>query len=191
MINRCKWAYEELMIEYHDKEWGLPLHDDRSLFEFLILEGAQAGLSWSTILKRRKSYQIAFKGFNPSEVGTFKEEEIENLMQNSQIIRNRLKIKSAITGAKVFLGIQKDFGSFDKYIWSFVNGKPIINNINKLRDIPAFTNESEEMSKDLKKKGFSFVGPTICYAFMQAIGMVNDHEVGCFRWEEVQNITIN
>ena len=131
MINRCKWAYEELMIEYHDKEWGLPLHDDRSLFEFLILEGAQAGLSWSTILKRRKSYQIAFKGFNPSEVGTFKEEEIENLMQNSQIIRNRLKIKSAITGAKVFLEIQKDFGSFDKYIWSFVNGKPIINNFNK------------------------------------------------------------
>ena len=190
MINRCKWANDELMIEYHDKEWGLPLHDDRSLFEFLILEGAQAGLSWYTILKRRKSYQIAFNDFNASEVATFKEAEVENLMQNSQIIRNRLKIKSAILGAKVFLEIQKDFGSFNKYIWSFVNDKPIINNINQSRDIPTFTKESEEMSIDLKKKGFSFVGPTICYAFMQAVGMVNDHEVGCFRWKEVQNLFI-
>ena len=190
MIYRCKWANDELMIEYHDKEWGLPLQDDRSLFEFLILEGAQAGLSWYTILKRRKSYQIAFNDFNASEVATFKEAEVENLMQNSQIIRNRLKIKSAILGAKVFLEIQKDFGSFNKYIWSFVNDKPIINNINKSRDIPTFTKESEEMSIDLKKRGFSFVGPTICYAFMQAVGMVNDHEVGCFRWKEVQNLFI-
>ena len=191
MGRRCKWAKDDLMIEYHDKEWGLPLHDDRALFEFLILEGAQAGLSWSTILKRRKGYQIAFNNFDASKVAAYGDKEIEKLMQNTQIIRNRLKINSTITGAKALLEIQKDFGSFNKYIWGFVNDKPIINNINQLRDIPTFTRESEEMSKDLKKRGFNFVGPTICYAFMQAIGMVNDHEVGCFRWEEVQNITIN
>ena len=191
MGKRCKWAKDDLMIEYHDKEWGLPLHDDRALFEFLILEGAQAGLSWSTILKRRKGYQIAFNNFDASKVAAYGDKEIENLMQNTQIIRNRLKINSTISGAKALLEIQKDFGSFNKYIWGFVNDKPIINNINQLRDIPTFTRESEEMSKDLKKRGFNFVGPTICYAFMQAIGMVNDHEVGCFRWEEVQNITIN
>ena len=191
MGKRCKWAKDDLMIEYHDREWGLPLHDDRALFEFLILEGAQAGLSWSTILKRRKGYQIAFNNFDASKVAAYGDKEIENLMQNTQIIRNRLKINSTISGAKALLEIQKDFGSFNKYIWGFVNDKPIINNINQLRDIPTFTRESEEMSKDLKKRGFNFVGPTICYAFMQAIGMVNDHEVGCFRWEEVQNITIN
>jgi len=191
MDKRCKWAKDDLMIEYHDKEWGLPLHDDRALFEFLILEGAQAGLSWSTILKRRKGYQIAFNNFDASKVAAYGDKEIEKLMQNTQIIRNRLKINSTISGAKALLEIQKDFGSFNKYIWGFVNDKPIINNINQLRDIPTFTRESEEMSKDLKKRGFNFVGPTICYAFMQAIGMVNDHEVGCFRWEEVQNITIN
>ena len=188
---RCKWAVDELMIEYHDIEWGLPLHDDKVLFEFLILEGAQAGLSWSTILKRRKGYQIAFNNFDASKVAAFGDREIENLMQNTQIIRNRLKINSTISGAKAFLEIQKDFGSFDKYVWSFVNGKTIINNINQMEEIPSITEESEKMSKDLKKRGFNFVGPTICYAFMQAIGMVNDHEVGCFRWEEVQNITIN
>ncbi|HCN25577.1 MAG TPA: DNA-3-methyladenine glycosylase I [Candidatus Marinimicrobia bacterium] len=191
MDKRCKWAKDDLMIEYHDREWGLPLHDDRALFEFLILEGAQAGLSWSTILKRRKGYQIAFNNFDASKVAAYGDKEIEKLMQNTQIIRNRLKINSTISGAKALLEIQKDFGSFNKYIWGFVNDKPIINNINQLRDIPTFTRESEEMSKDLKKRGFNFVGPTICYAFMQAIGMVNDHEVGCFRWEEVQNITIN
>jgi len=191
MDKRCKWAKDDLMIEYHDREWGLPLHDDRALFEFLILEGAQAGLSWSTILKRRKGYQIAFNNFDASKVAAYGDKEIEKLMQNTQIIRNRLKINSTISGAKALLEIQKDFGSFNKYIWGFVNDKPIINNINQLRDIRAFTRESEEMSKDLKKRGFNFVGPTICYAFMQAIGMVNDHEVGCFRWEEVQNITIN
>ena len=191
MGRRCKWAEDELMIEYHDKEWGLPLHDDRALFEFLILEGAQAGLSWSTILKRRKGYQIAFNNFDASKVAAYGDKEIEKLMQNTQIIRNRLKINSTISGAKALLEIQKDFGSFNKYIWGFVNDKPIINNINQLRDIPTFTRESEEMSKDLKKRGFNFVGPTICYAFMQAVGMVNDHQVGCFRWEEVQNITIN
>ncbi len=191
MDKRCKCAKVDLMIEYHDREWGLPLHDDRALFEFLILEGAQAGLSWSTILKRRKGYQIAFNNFDASKVAAYGDKEIEKLMQNTQIIRNRLKINSTISGAKALLEIQKDFGSFNKYIWGFVNDKPIINNINQLRDIPTFTRESEEMSKDLKKRGFNFVGPTICYAFMQAIGMVNDHEVGCFRWEEVQNITIN
>ena len=191
MGRRCKWAKDDLMIEYHDKEWGLPLHDDRALFEFLILEGAQAGLSWSTILKRRKGYQIAFNNFDASKVAAYGDKEIENLMRNTQIIRNRLKINSTISGAKALLEIQKDFGSFNKYIWGFVNDKPIINNINQLRDIPTFTRESEEMSKDLKKRGFNFVGPTIRYAFMQAVGMVNDHEVGCFRWEEVQNITIN
>ena len=191
MDKRCKWAKDDLMIEYHDREWGLPLHNDRALFEFLILEGAQAGLSWSTILKRRKGYQIAFNNFDASKVAAYGDKEIEKLMQNTQIIRNRLKINSTISGAKALLEIQKDFGSFNKYIWGFVNDKPIINNINQLRDIPTFTRESEEMSKDLKKRGFNFVGPTICYAFMQAIGMVNDHEVGCFRWEEVQNITIN
>ena len=191
MDKRCKWAKDDLMIEYHDKEWGLPLHDDRALFEFLILEGAQAGLSWSTILKRRNGYQIAFNNFDASKVAAYGDKEIENLMQNTQIIRNRLKINSTISGAKAFLEIQKDFGSFDKYVWSFVNGKTIINNINQMEEIPSITEESEKMSKDLKKRGFNFVGPTICYAFMQAIGMVNDHEVGCFRWEEVQNITIN
>ena len=191
MDKRCKWAKDDLMIEYHDREWGLPLHDDRALFEFLILEGAQAGLSWSTILKRRKGYQIAFNNFDASKVAAFGDREIENLMQDTQIIRNRLKINSTISGAKSFLEIQKDFGSFDKYIWSFVNGKTIINNINQIEEIPSFTEESERMSKKLKKRGFNFVGPTICYAFMQAVGMVNDHEVGCFRWEEVQNITIN
>ena len=191
MDKRCKWAKDDLMIEYHDREWGLPLHDDRALFEFLILEGAQAGLSWSTILKRRKGYQIAFNNFDASKVAAFGDREIENLMQDTQIIRNRLKINSTISGAKALLKIQKDFGSFDKYIWSFVNGKTIINNINQMEEIPSITEESEKMSKDLKKRGFNFVGPTICYAFMQAVGMVNDHEVGCFRWEEVQNITIN
>ena len=191
MGKRCKWAKDDLMIEYHDKEWGLPLHDDRALFEFLILEGAQAGLSWSTILKRRKGYQIAFNNFDASKVAAFGDREIEGLMQDTQIIRNRLKINSAISGAKALLEIQNNFGNFDKYIWSFVNGKTIINNINHMEEIPSITEESEKMSKDFKKRGFNFVGPTICYAFMQAIGMVNDHEVGCFRWEEVQNITIN
>jgi len=171
MDKRCKWAKDQLMIEYHDKEWGLPLHDDKTLFEFLILEGAQAGLSWSTILKKRKGYQLAFNNFNASKVAVYGDREI--------------------VGAKAFLEIQKDFGSFDRYIWGFVNGKPINNKINQMEEIPAVTKESEKMSKDLKKRGFKFVGPTICYAFMQAVGMVNDHVVGCFRWEEVQNITIN
>jgi len=189
MIKRCEWANQESMLEYHDKEWGLPIHDDRKLFEFIILEGAQAGLSWNTILKRRKGYQKAFKDFNVLKVAAFDETDIESLMQNSDIIRNRLKINSAISGAKAFLEIQKKYGSFDKYIWSFVQGKPKVNKIYNLREIPVFTNEAKEMSNSLKKDGFNFVGPTICYAFMQAVGMVNDHEVGCFRWSEVQNVT--
>ena len=189
MINRCEWAKDDLMIEYHDNEWGVPVHDDRKLFEFLILDGAQAGLSWSTILKKRKGYQLAFSNFNASKIAAFGNRKIEKLMQNSNIIRNRLKINSAISGAKAFLEIQKKYGSFDKYIWSFVQGKPKVNKIYNLREIQVFTNEAKEMSNSLKKDGFNFVGPTICYAFMQAVGMVNDHEVGCFRWSEVQNVT--
>ena len=188
MGKRCKWAKDDLMIEYHDREWGLPLHDDRALFEFLILEGAQAGLSWSTILKRRKGYQIAFNNFDASKVAAFGDREINCLMQDTQIIRNRLKINSAISGAMAFLEIQKEYGSFDKYIWSFVQDKPKVNKIKKMKEIPVFTNEAKELSEDLKKKGFNFVGPTICYAFMQAVGMVNDHEINCFRWKEVQGI---
>ena len=179
MIKRCEWANQESMLEYHDKEWGLPIHDDRKLFEFIILEGAQAGLSWNTILKRRKGYQKAFKDFNVLKVAAFDETDIESLMQNSDIIRNRLKINSAISGAKAFLEIQKKYGSFDKYIWSFVKGRPKVNKIKNLREIPVFTNEAKEMSNSLKKDGFNFVGPTICYAFMQAVGMVDDHLVEC------------
>ena len=188
MINRCEWAKDDLMIEYHDNEWGVPVHDDRKLFEFLILDGAQAGLSWSTILKKRNGYKLAFSNFNASKIAAFGNRKIEKLMQNPNIIRNRLKINSAISGAKAFLEIQKDFGSFDKYIWSFVNGKSKINEFSQMGELPAITKESEEMSKDLKKRGFNFVGPTICYAFMQATGMVNDHQINCFRWKEVQNI---
>ena len=188
MGKRCKWAKDELMIEYHDKEWGFPLHDDRALFELLILEGAQAGLSWSTILKRRKGYQIAFNNFDVSKVAAYGDREIERLMQDTQIIRNRLKINSAISGAKIFLEIQREYGSFNRYIWSFVQGKPKVNKIKSMKEIPIFTNEAKELSIDLKKKGFNFVGPTICYAFMQAVGMVNDHEIDCFRWKEVQGI---
>ena len=188
MIKRCQWANNESMIEYHDNEWGLPVHDDRTLFEFIVLEGAQAGLSWSTILKRREGYQKAFMNFDASKIATFKDKDIELLMNNSNIIRNRLKINSAILGAKAVLEIQKIYGSFDKYIWSFVKEKPKINNIKHMKEIPTFTNDAKKLSADLKKRGFNFVGPTICYAFMQAIGMVNDHEIDCFRWKEVQGI---
>jgi DNA-3-methyladenine glycosylase I len=188
VINRCEWGNNESMVKYHDNEWGLPIHDDRALFEFIILEGAQAGLSWSTILKRREGYQKAFKNFDALKIAAFKDSDIESLMNNSNIIRNRLKINSAISGAKAFLEIQKEYGSFDRYIWSFVQDKPKVNKIKKMKEIPVFTNEAKELSEDLKKKGFNFVGPTICYAFMQAVGMVNDHEIDCFRWKEVQGI---
>ena len=179
-MNRCNWAKDELNIEYHDNEWGVPQHDDRKLFEFLVLEGAQAGLSWSTILKRREGYRKAFSNFDPIKVSKYTSKNVEKLLDNQDIIRNRLKINSAINNAKQFLKIQNEFGSFDKYIWSFVNYKPIINNFKKLSDLPASTIISEKMSKDLRNRGFNFVGPTICYAFMQAIGMVNDHTIDCF-----------
>jgi DNA-3-methyladenine glycosylase I len=180
MTVRCVWAKDDLSIKYHDNEWGIPQHDDRKLFEFLVLEGAQAGLSWSAILKRREGYRKAFSDFVPLKVSKYTSKHIEKLLANQEIIRNRLKINSAINNAKQFLKIQEEFGSFDKYVWSFVNHKPIINNFKKLSDLPAFTPISEKMSKDLRNRGFNFVGPTICYAFMQAVGMVNDHTVDCF-----------
>lgn len=177
---RCFWAKDDLNIEYHDNEWGIPQHNDGKLFEFLVLEGAQAGLSWSTILKRREGYRKAFSNFDPLKVSKYTIKHVEKLLDDKEIIRNRLKINSAINNAKHFLKIQEEFGSFDKYIWGFVNYKPIINNFKKLSDLPASTTISEKMSKDLRNRGFSFVGPTICYAFMQAVGMVNDHTIDCF-----------
>lgn len=182
---RCAWASKEEMWKYHDEEWGVPIHDDKKHFEFLILEGAQAGLSWSTILKRREGYRKAFENFDVEKVAKFTDKKCEELMQDPGIIRNRLKIRAAVENAKAFLEVQKEFGSFDKYCWSFVGGKPKINKIEKLKDLPATTKESDEFSKDLKKRGFKFVGSTIIYAHMQAVGMVNDHEVGCFRYKDV------
>ena len=184
---RCEWCgTDPLYIKYHDEEWGVPVHDDRKLFEFLILEGAQAGLSWITILKKRENYIKAFDNFDPVKVSRYSEKKIEKLLQNPGIVRNKLKINSAVGNAKAFLKIQKEYGSFDKYIWSFVGGKPIINKWKSLKEIPAITKESDAMSKDLKKHGFKFVGSTICYAFMQAVGMVNDHTVKCFRYKELK-----
>lgn len=183
---RCQWAGNDpLYCEYHDKEWGVPLHDDQMLFEFLILEGAQAGLSWITILRRRENYRRAFNNFDPNIIIKYTSTKIEELMLNEGIIRNRLKINSVVKNAKAFLEVQKEFGSFDNYIWSFTEGKIIQNHWRNLSELPASTPESVSMSKDLKKRGFKFVGPTICYAFMQAIGMVNDHTMDCFRYNEV------
>ena len=179
-MNRCNWAKDEPNITYHDKEWGRPQHDDTKLFEFLILEGAQAGLSWVTILKRRDGYRKAFSDFDALKVSKYTQKRVEKLLQDESIIRNKLKVNSAINNAKAFLKVQVEFGSFDKYLWGFVNHKPIKNKFKKLSDIPAFTEISEKLSKDLKKRGFNFVGPTICYALMQAIGMVNDHTTQCF-----------
>lgn len=184
---RCPWATGELMTAYHDHEWGTPIHDDQQLFEFLVLEGAQAGLSWSTILNKRAAYRSAFDNFDPKSVAKFGKNEIEELMNNSGIVRNRRKIESAIKNAKVFLSIQENFGSFDNYIWGFVNGNPINNRYASLAEIPAETDLSKTISKDLKARGMSFVGPTIIYAFMQAIGIVNDHLVDCFRYSEIKN----
>lgn len=172
--------------EYHDTEWGTPLHDDRMLFEFLVLEGAQAGLSWTTILRKREGYRQSFCGFDPEAVAAFDRNRVEELLSVNSIVRNRLKIESAIRNARAFLRIQEEFGAFDTYIWRFVNGKPIRNAWNTKDQVPASTEESHAMSRDLKKRGFSFVGPTICYAFMQAVGMVNDHTTDCFRWEEIE-----
>jgi DNA-3-methyladenine glycosylase I len=179
-MNRCIWAKDEPNITYHDKEWGRPQHDDTKLFEFLILEGAQAGLSWITILKRRDGYRKAFSDFDALKVSKYTQKRVEKLLQDESIIRNKLKVNSAINNAKAFLKVQVEFGSFDEYLWGFVNHKPIKNKFKKLSDIPASTEISEKLSKDLKKRGFSFVGPTICYALMQATGMVNDHTIQCF-----------
>jgi len=182
-ITRCGWARNPLAIEYHDREWGVPQHDDRILFEFLILEGAQAGLSWDTILRKRDNYRRAFSQFNPQRVAKYDAQKLAALMQTDGIVRNRLKIASATSNAKAFLAVQKEFGSFDQYIWQFVGGKPKINSWKS--KVPARTPESDAMSKDLQKRGFKFVGSTICYAFMQAVGMVNDHSVTCFRYKQV------
>jgi len=186
MVKRCRWAgNEEEMISYHDFEWGTPIHDDQLLFEFLILEGAQAGLSWSTILKRRENYRKAFDNFDYNKIAKYDSQKVEELMSNEGIIRNRLKIDATIANAKAVLNVQKEFGSFNKYIWKFVNYKTIDNKFKELSELPSKTEQSEQMSKDLKKRGFKFVGPTICYAFMQAVGMVNDHVIDCFRYMEI------
>lgn len=179
---RCGWANGELMIRYHDEEWGVPVHDDRALFEFLILEGAQAGLSWSTILNKRENYRRAFDGFDASCIARYDQRQIKQLLADAGIVRNRLKIAAAVENAKAFLRVQEKFGSFDKYIWQFVGGRPRVNGPRSLKQVPARTAESDAMSKDLKRGGFKFVGSTICYAFMQAVGMVNDHVRTCFRY---------
>ena len=185
-MKRCEWANRsELEQSYHDNEWGVAIHDDRSLFEFLVLEGAQAGLSWSTILRKREGYRKAFDNFDAGKISRYSENDISRLLANPEIIRNKLKINATITNARAFLQVQEQSGSFDHYIWQFVNGRPIKNSWEKMSDIPSSTPESEVMSKDLRKREFKFVGATICYAFMQAVGMVNDHVVGCFRYEEL------
>jgi DNA-3-methyladenine glycosylase I len=186
MTIRCEWSGDDpLMMAYHDQEWGLPKHDERRLFEDLVLDGAQAGLSWLTILRKRENYRQAFDNFDPAKVAAYDEAKIEELLGNAGIIRNRQKVNSAVKNAQAFLKVQEEFGSFDAYIWGFVDGKPIQNAIQTMSEIPAKTELSEAISKDLKNRGFNFVGPTIIYAFMQAVGMVNDHTVECFRYREV------
>lgn len=186
-ITRCAWAgADQLYIDYHDKEWGVPLHDDRRLFEMLLLEGAQAGLSWSTILRKREGYREAFDNFTPEKVARYTESRIKRLLADPGIVRNRAKISAAVQNAQAFLTVKDEFDSFDTYIWRFVDGKPIVNKWKRLKQIPAETRQSQAMSKDLKARGFKFVGPTICYAFMQAVGMANDHVTDCFRYKEVQ-----
>ena len=181
---RCLWAKTELSILYHDDEWGVPVHDDRTLFEFLTLEGAQAGLSWETILRKRENYRSAFDGFDPVKVSRYKDCKIEALLNNPGIIRNRLKVHAAIQNAKAFLLVQKEFGSFDRYVWDFVNGKPLLRKSRS--EVPSRTEESDKLSEDLRRRGFKFVGSTICYAFMQAVGMVNDHDSRCFRYKQLK-----
>jgi len=186
MKKRCPWVGEDdLYIKYHDEEWGVPVYDDQKLFEFLILEGAQAGLSWITILKKRENYRKLFDNFDAKKIEKYKSRKIEELLNDAGIVRNRLKINSTISNAKAFLKICEQYGSFSEYIWSFTNGKPLINQWKLLQDIPAKTELSDKMSKDLKKAGFNFIGSTICYAFMQAVGIVNDHTLDCFRYHEV------
>ena len=185
-MNRCTWVGSNALVqEYHDTEWGVPAHDDRLLFEFLILEGAQSGLSWTTILKKREGYKKAFDNFEAKKIAYYSEKKINNLLSNTEIVRNKLKINAAVINAKIFLEIQNEFGCFDAYIWQFVNGETIHNSWVKQPQVPVSTADSDEMSKDLKKRGFKFVGTTICYAFMQAVGMVNDHTIDCFRYKEI------
>ena len=187
IIKRCEWtSNNKLMEEYHDKEWGIPLHEDRRLFEFIVLEGAQAGLTWLTILKKIENYRKAFDEFDVNKIAKYDDAKIKKLLSNDGIIRNKLKIAATIGNAKAFLKVQKEFGSFDNYIWQFVNYKPIKNSWKSLKQVPVKTKESDEMSNDLKKKGFKFVGSTICYAFMQAVGMVNDHMINCFRYKQIK-----
>jgi DNA-3-methyladenine glycosylase I len=183
MLKRCDWARTDLLIAYHDKEWGVPVHDDRKLFEFLILEGAQAGLSWEIILNKREGYRAAFSRFDPAKVARYNESKRERLMQDARIVRNRLKIAATIQNAKSFLAVSYEFGSFDRYVWQFVDGVP--RKRKRGQDLPAHTLESDAMSKDLSARGFKFVGSTICYSFMQAVGMVNDHNYSCFRYREI------
>jgi DNA-3-methyladenine glycosylase I len=194
MINdkqsRCPWAKSELMVHYHDTEWGVPVHDDRVLFEFLVLEGAQAGLSWETILRKRDNYRAAFDDFDPAIVAKYGQKKIRQLLANAGIVRNRLKITSTIDNAKAFLAVQKEFGSFDKYIWQFVGGVPKVNRFETIKDVPATSPESDAMSKDLRARGFRFVGSTICYAHMQATGMVNDHLLSCWRRQSAKGATM-
>ncbi|MCH6555882.1 MAG: DNA-3-methyladenine glycosylase I [Chloroflexi bacterium] len=183
---RCSWAGGgPLMLAYHDKEWGVPVHDDRTLFEFLTLEGAQAGLSWETILKKRENYRRAFDNFDAARIARYTERDVERLLADAGIVRNRLKVAATVNNAQRFLEAREEFGSFDEYIWRFVGGRPIKNSFRAVSEMPAKTEESEAMSKELRRRGFKFVGPTICYAFMQAVGMVNDHTIGCFRYAEV------
>jgi DNA-3-methyladenine glycosylase I len=184
-LRRCAWPKSPIMLKYHDKEWGVPIHNDRKLFEFIVLDGMQAGLSWETILKKRAAYKKVFLNFNPKKVSKFNAKKVEALLQNPGIIRNRLKIESAITNARAFLKVKREFGTFDRYIWSFVGGKPIVNKWKSLKEIPCKTRISDAMSEDLKKRGFKFVGSLICYAFMQAAGLVNDHTITCFRYKKL------
>jgi DNA-3-methyladenine glycosylase I len=184
-VKRCEWAYgDPLLIDYHDREWGVPVHDDRALFEFLVLEGAQAGLSWLTVLRKRENFREAFGGFHPAVVARYAEKDIRRLLKNEGIIRNRAKLEAAIANAKGVLALQAEFGSFDAYLWSFVGGQPRDHALSPRAAMPAESTESRALGRDLKERGFAFVGPTICYAFMQAVGMVNDHRVHCFRHDE-------
>jgi len=183
-LRRCAWANGDLSVAYHDREWGVPVHDDRLLFEFLILEGAQAGLSWITILNKRENYRRAFDNFDARKVARYDARKVRKLLADEGIVRNQLKIRSAVQNAEAFLAVQKEFGAFDRYIWQFVGGRPIRNRWRSLKEVPAQTAESDAMSRDLVKRGFKFVGSTICYAFMQAVGMVNDHTTDCFRYRQ-------
>ncbi len=185
-VNRCKWSVSEsIYIKYHDKEWGVPVHNDKKLFEMIVLDGAQAGLSWLTILRKRNNYRKAFDNFDPKKIARYDKRKIVQLLKNEGIVRNKLKVEAAVTNAKAFLKVKEEFGTFDKYIWQFVGGKTKVNTWKEMKEIPATSPESDAMSKDLKGRGFKFVGSTICYAFMQAAGLVNDHTVDCFRYKEL------